>query len=252
MILKPELTINSKCAISQPTYLPYIGYFNLINSVDKFIFLDNVNFSAQSWQSRNYIFSKENKNNKLLLTVPVYNNTGKLIKDIKISNDKDWRKKHIKSITQTYSKHKFFDNIAEIIHIISNKNFKYLIDLNTAIITTVSKNLKFKTQFFYSSELINSSTEISKTERLILLLKLLDSKTYVSVVGAKSYLELNNDFNKNNIDIVYNLNNMVNYLQKNNKKDFIENLSILDILANLGYDNLKNYLDSLKNDMFPV
>ena len=56
------------CAISQPCYLPWIGYFNLINNVDTFVFLDDVEFSHQSWQHRNKIIINKDSH---LLTLPV-------------------------------------------------------------------------------------------------------------------------------------------------------------------------------------
>ena len=57
-----------KLAIMQPTFLPWPAYFALINYVDEFIFLDNVQFDKRSWQQRNFIISN---NKKTLLTVPV-------------------------------------------------------------------------------------------------------------------------------------------------------------------------------------
>ena len=57
-----------KLAISQPTFLPWQGYIALINHVDEFVILDDVQFEKRSWQQRNNI--KQN-DEKLLLTIPV-------------------------------------------------------------------------------------------------------------------------------------------------------------------------------------
>ena len=57
-----------KIAISQPTFFPWQGYFALIDFVDEFIFLDNVQFDKRSWQQRNYI---KLNNNRHLMTIPV-------------------------------------------------------------------------------------------------------------------------------------------------------------------------------------
>ena len=46
-----------KIAISQPTYLPWQGYFALIDYVDEFIFLENIQFNKRSWQQRNKIIN---------------------------------------------------------------------------------------------------------------------------------------------------------------------------------------------------
>ena len=82
-----------KVAILQSNYLPWIGVFELINSVDKFVFYDNVQFTKQDWRTRNKIQPD------LWLSVPIHRqklNTN--IIDIKICNDINWKKKHYKSI----------------------------------------------------------------------------------------------------------------------------------------------------------
>ena len=58
----------TKIAISQPTFLPWCGYIALIDYIDEFVFLDNVQFEKRSWHQRNYIKSKSGKLN---LTIPV-------------------------------------------------------------------------------------------------------------------------------------------------------------------------------------
>ena len=74
----------------QPTYLPWEGYFNLISKADKFIFLDDVQFVKQSWQSRNYILSS---NGKLLLSIPIKkHDLSTNINKIKINDNQNWRK----------------------------------------------------------------------------------------------------------------------------------------------------------------
>ena len=57
-----------RCAIMQPTYLPWAGYFNLISQVDRFVFLDDVQFEKQSWQTRNRILLQ---GEECLISVPV-------------------------------------------------------------------------------------------------------------------------------------------------------------------------------------
>ena len=81
------------CSIMQPTYLPWAGYFNLISSSDFFVFLDDVQFSKQSWQNRNRILIGDKMH---WLTVPVLReNLKDKIYKIKIDDTRNWRKKHI-------------------------------------------------------------------------------------------------------------------------------------------------------------
>ena len=78
-------------SIMQPTYFPWLGYFDLIASADIFVFLDDVQFSYRSWQQRNRIL---NLGKEKMLTVPVINKgEGKRIEDILIDENENWREK---------------------------------------------------------------------------------------------------------------------------------------------------------------
>ena len=84
----------------QPTYLPWIGYFDLIKQADVFVFLSDVQFSKQGWQVKNKI---KNKESEITLTIPVKRaplNT--LINQTKIDMSKRWKKTHLKSIYYSY------------------------------------------------------------------------------------------------------------------------------------------------------
>ena len=92
-------------AIMQPTYLPWLGYFDLIDRSDIFVFLNSVQFDKRSWQQRNRI---KTPNGELMLTVPVLTK-GKFkqkIYDVEIDKSKNFAKKHFNSISSNYKKSK--------------------------------------------------------------------------------------------------------------------------------------------------
>ena len=95
-------------AISQPTYLPWSGYFDLIDRSEKFVFLDDVQFDSRSWQQRNRIISNKNY---LLLTIPVIKK-GKRDQNINevMIKETNFYDGHLKSIEFNYSKTKYFDD----------------------------------------------------------------------------------------------------------------------------------------------
>ena len=96
-----------KIAILQSNYLPWTGVFELIDSADKFVFYDNVQFTKQDWRTRNKI---KTDNDNLWLSVPIQRQKLKTnIVDIKICNEINWKKKHYKSFCQYYSKSKYFN-----------------------------------------------------------------------------------------------------------------------------------------------
>ena len=89
----------------QPTYLPWIGYFALIDLVDVFVFLDDVQLVKQSWQTRNRI--KRQDGEDLILSVPISRALGiheRMIKDVEINDGTPWVNKHLRSFEQYYRK----------------------------------------------------------------------------------------------------------------------------------------------------
>ena len=80
-----------KIAATQPTFLPYPGYFSLMDLVDEFIIMDNIQFDSRSWQQRNYILFN---NKQTLLTVPVLKKkkSSQKISEVNIDTSKNYIK----------------------------------------------------------------------------------------------------------------------------------------------------------------
>ena len=96
----------------QPHYLPWPGYFNLMSKVDKYIFLDDVQFSKNSWQSRNQIIIN---NHKKWITIPTKKSSLKTnINNKLIDFSKNWQLKQSKTIIQAYSKHSYIKDYSNI------------------------------------------------------------------------------------------------------------------------------------------
>ena len=124
-----------KCAIMQPTYLPWIGYFVLINSVDNFVFYDDAQYSKGSWHNRNkIIFNNEIK----WLTVPVLKPKLKQsINSIIIDFSKKWQKKQLSLITHSYKHCNFFKDLKIILDFLKEEKNKNLSELNICLIKLI-------------------------------------------------------------------------------------------------------------------
>ena len=96
----------SVVSIHQPQYLPWFFYFQKILESDFFVFLDNAQFQKNGIQNRNKI---KNKDGELWLTVPVKRSLDTKINEVEIDNTKNWKKKHLKTIEESYSKSKFYN-----------------------------------------------------------------------------------------------------------------------------------------------
>ena len=208
-----------KIAIMQPTYLSWIGYFALIDYVDKFILLDDVQFSYQSWQHRNKILTKSGA---LWLTVPC-------------GKSKFFLKKHIKSIRQSYEKTFFFKNFSNQLFEVMNKKNEYLSELNINIILMIKDYLQIKTKLFKSSEL--EIKKSSKDQYLFDICQSLNATKYVSPPGSENYLKNSNFFIKNNLQIEYFDYKHPAYNQIN--ENFVSHLSIIDLIFNNGKKSLE-------------
>ena len=224
-----------KIAIMQPTFLPWIGYFSMISKVDTFVILDNVQFDKRSWQQRNKIKSFDKFQ---YLTVPVKSKGlfNQHIREVEINIEEDYISKHKKTITNLYSKSKYFNKFSSNIFNIYNENFKFLIDLNMKFISYFCNYLNINTNIIYSSKL---QVEGKKEHLILNICKYLKSDHYLSPIGSKNYIQRNNLFDDNNITLQYFEYNHPIYNQLYN--DFIPYLSIIDLVFNEG-DRSKNFI----------
>lgn len=226
-----------KCAIMQPTFFPWAGYFSIINEVDKFIFLDDAQFSKGSWHNRNKIFSK---NKTCWLTLPLKKTKlSTSINRIEVAN-KNYLKNEISNqIEDAYKQHEYFSCVSEIISFIKSLNNNRLSDINISIIKFLSLKLRIdQTQFIKSSDLkVNGK----RTSKIINILNKVSASHYISPPSSKDYLTQDQYELNTNIPISFMNYNLKNYLQKKNLS-FVSNLSIIDVIANIGWANASNYV----------
>ncbi|RYD70534.1 MAG: hypothetical protein EOP53_25245 [Sphingobacteriales bacterium] len=171
-------------AILQSNYIPWKGYFDLINSVDEFILLDDVQYTRRDWRNRNIIKTAHGLH---WLTIPVINNDyHQKIKDTKIS-DRKWAEKHWRTIQQFYSNAPFFSlyrqDFEELYIGLKEEN---LSKINFAFIQKINKLLGIKTRISWSEDY---EPEEGKVNRLISLVKQVGGTDYLSGPAAKSYID---------------------------------------------------------------
>ena len=95
----------------QPYFFPYIGYFQIINAVDKFILYDDVNYIKGGWINRNNIL--QNNEKKLITLKLAGSSPNKLINEIFVGNNSN---KLLKTIKQSYSKAPYFEEVFSLIN----------------------------------------------------------------------------------------------------------------------------------------
>lgn len=221
-------------AIMQPTYLPWIGYFNLIKKSEYFIFLDDVQFDKRSWQQRNKIIINSNEK---YLTVPVHTKNKYLQKlcDVKIDNSKKWIQNHLNSIKFNYGNHEYFKEVFPFLEKTYNQENEYLANLNINLIIEITKYLDLDFNYELSSSF---KTTKKKGERILELLNKIKAVKYISPVGSQEYLDKVRDINKEKITIEYIDYICEPYPQRKQSK-FFHNLSIIDLIFNHGKQSIK-------------
>ncbi len=174
-----------KIAIAQPTYLPWLGYFDLLDQVDKFVLLDTVQFEKQSWQQRNRI---KTPTGLLWLTVPVVfrGRLGQRIVDVEIREADFWRD-HVRAVELNYRRAPFFDEyypaLSELLR--SASSGLRLAELNLGLLRWLTEALGIETPIVRSSEL---AVEGMRTHLLAEICILSGATTYVSPLGSADYL----------------------------------------------------------------
>jgi len=215
-------------AVVQSNYVPWRGYFDLINSVDEFILLDDVQYTRRDWRNRNVIKSSTGL---LWLTIPVHVKGKYLqkIKDTEVIDDK-WAHAHWRSIIHNYSQAKHFPAYREVFEgLYVQKGDKLLSQINYRFIVGICRILGIGTRLSWSMDynLIGD-----KTERLVDLCRQAGATQYLSGPSARAYL--NEDlFRNEGIGVSYmDYSGYREYGQPN--PPFEPGVSIIDLIFNEG------------------
>ena len=233
--------LSQHCSIMQPTFVPWAGYFSLISLSQHFVFLDDVQLTKQSWQTRNQIILN---GKPFWLSVPVFHkNLQQLIQDTEIDDRTKWRDKQIKTIQLNYKKLRYFHEIEYIFDIIADKSITKLSELNMKVIRETCKHLEIKSEMHVSSDFKDKSED--RSQRLSDLCKWVDCNTYISPTGAKEYL-VQDDFIQTSKMPVKIFSFTPKPYPQGDHPEFISHLSFLDVVANISMDGLKEYISDPK------
>ena len=215
-------------AIHQPQYLPWLPYFMKIAESDIFIFLDTVDFQKNGLQNRNQIKTAQGAH---WLTVPVKQQLGQKICDVKIDNSKKWRRKHWQTIQQCYSKAPAFKEYKTSFEDLYAREWEDLSELNIELTSLMLSIMKIDTKIIRSSQMKATGTA---SELVLNLCLEVGATRYLSGEGGKNYL-LHEEFEKSGVEIVYKPSILPEvYPQQFPEAGFINSLSSIDIILNCG------------------
>ena len=236
-----QRAIEMNVAIMQPYLFPYIGYFQLLNAVDTFVILDNVNFIKKGWINRNQILSN---NGIVKINLPV----------AKMSQNR-WISQHaffdlsthltklIDSCAQSYSRSDNVESITQLLHEHLEISTDNVSEFLTESLLKISKLLGLHTNIIKASD-IDIDHSLTGQDRIIELASAANANTYVNLIGGTELYQ-ESEFARRHMKLKFIEPNLSNYPQMH-ADVFIPYLSILDVIANCDGGQLQQQLSDYK------
>jgi hypothetical protein len=228
-----------KLAIMQPYFLPYIGYFQLIDMVDIFVIYDDIEYSKKGCINRNRMLQN---GEPVYFTLPLKKDSDYLdiVQRFLAGNFEKEKDKFLRKIEYNYIKApcfvEFFPLIEEILHFERSNLFEFIFNS----IKLIMGNLRIKTSIIVSSTLGKEIKKMKAQDKVLAICKSLNATQYINSIGGIS-LYNKEDFKKENIDLLFYRCNDIAYKQFNN--EFVPWLSIIDVLMFNAVENVKGMLN---------
>ncbi len=214
-------------AIMQPYIFPYLGYYQLVNAVDTFVFFDDVNYINKGWINRNNILQQDKP---LKFTIPLAKaSQNRLINEIEISGYTKWRKDFLKSVEISYKKAPQFSFVFKWLNEFFTKDYLLISELAADSVKEVAKLLELHVIFKNAGSINykNDSTQNGE-QKILKLCKIFGAQKYINPKNG-TYLYNPDLFNSANIELKFINMHGINYPQFS-KEEFIPNLSIIDVM----------------------
>ena len=213
--------------VLQPGFLPWLGFFDQMFRSDIFVYYDDVQFDKHGWRNRNRIKAASGP---LWVTVPVLhsNKHGQRVLDTEIDNQQNWPRKLMAAIRQNYSKAPFAADYLPELEQTLTKSWRFLVDVDLAIVDIMCRWFEFKRPVFRSSELGIAG---DKSGRLLAICQHFSASKYLSGNAAQDYLDTGL-FLDAGIGVEWQNFDHPTYPQLHG--DFVPYLSALDLVLNVG------------------
>jgi WbqC-like protein len=213
--------------VVQPSYLPWLGYFDQIRRCDRFVFYDDVQFDKNGWRNRNRVKAAAGP---VWLTVPVRTGgrMGQAINEVEIANTIPWARKHLKTIGEAYARAPHCAAYLPALAGLLDRQWERLADLDISLIRLMCRWFGLSRPMARSSEL---GIEGDRNTRLLALCRHFGADTYLSGNAAQAYLDVEM-FAAEGIRVEWQDFRHPEYPQRHGP--FVSHLSALDLVLNVG------------------
>ena len=230
-----------RVAMMQPTFLPWQGFFGLVAAADAFVFLDDFQFSRQSWQQRNRIFVAREKADWVTVPVDRSQRGGEwptLLETRPVLGE--FRRKFLATVRQSYAKSEHRAAIEPEIEAWLAPEWASLAEMNMDFIRRASGWLGLRAKFLRSSELGHDG---KRSEAVIDLLRRAGATTYLAARGSFGYMRDDGLFPAAGIETVFQCFEPAPYPQRHSAA-FVPYLSVLDALLQVGCTETQRLVDA--------
>ena len=240
-----------RLGVMQAYFFPYIGYFQVIDAVDKFLIYEHVSFRKQSWINRNRLMNRSS-GEAFFINVPIRKaSSNKKISEIEIDYSFDWQRYLKNSIMMNYGKAPYFDEVFPVVEHCLSMECTWLHEFNALSTMEIAALLDIETEIVYDNahhqvvedELrgITEDTEYkAKEERVISICKKEGAGTYINPSGGMELYD-KEKFKRRGIELCFTKpGNVASYNQFNH--GFIPSLSLIDHLMHCGVEETKQHL----------
>lgn len=229
-----------RIAIMQPYFLPYIGYWQLLNSVDVFVVYDDIQFTKKGWINKNQFLLN---GKATIFSLPLKSASNYLdVREREISDTFSLEsKKMIRRVENAYRKAPFFNEGFDLICSVLEHPEKNLFSFILNSIEVLKNRMSIKAEIIVSSEL-KIPRSLKGQDRVIATCKKLGAIEYVNPIGGLK-LYSNQDFDSEGITLLFQKTCNLQYPQFSHT--FVPNLSILDVIMFLGFEDTKSILPNM-------
>jgi hypothetical protein len=227
-----------KLGIMQPYFLPYIGYFQLINATDAFVLYDNIKYTKKGWINRNRILVNGKDE---YITLPLRKDSDHLnVNQRYLAESFHLEKKILRKVGENYRNAPYFSDVFELFEAIIGCKNNNLFNFVHNSLVLVCEYLGVKRNFFVSSTLHVDHT-LKGEEKVLAICKEMQVDCYINPIGGiKLYSK--DSFINNNMELYFLSSNPFVYPQAN--RGFIPNMSILDVMMFNSKDRIMYFLDN--------
>ena len=230
-----------KLAVMQPYLFPYLGYFQLINAVDKIVIYDNIEYTRKGWINRNRILL-DGKDK--FFTIPVKKDSDFLnIRERYLADNSEIKiRKILAQISNSYRKAPFFKEIYPVLERLFLSGKKNLFDYVFNTISEICTLLELKTELIISSEL-KMDHDLKAEQKVLEINRILNSDIYINPIGGTELYDKENFKNKG-VELLFIKSKPILYDQSDN--EFTECLSIIDVLMFNDLNKVKSFLNEFE------